>query len=124
MSVKVKIGSVCTIISGALVIGGLLLTNKFMTDRPSNVEFSHLAKSVGKVFENKHVKMKGILKGDMSKAKLYSLKSDSNVEAVIKCDEKNVKFDVPVEIDGPLNTDENGSHTLTVNAVKEMTEKK
>ena len=60
----------------------------------------------------------------MSRANLYSLKSDSNVEAVIKCDEKNVKFDVPVEIDGTLNTDENGSHTLTVNAVKEMTEKK
>ena len=68
--------------------------------------------------------MKGILKRDLLKVKLCSLKSDSNVEAVIKCDEKNVKFDVPVEIDGTLNTDENGSHTLTVNAVKEMTEKK
>jgi len=116
-----KIGFLCTIISGALVVGGLLLTHKFMTDRPSEVEFSHLAKSAGKVFENKNVKMKGILKRELLKVKLYSLKSDSNIE--VKCDVKDVKFNVPVEIEGSLNT-ENGEHILSINKVREMTEKK
>ena len=127
-----KIGLLCSIFSGAVVISGILLLNKFMPDREANVKFAHLSEKAGKVFGNKAAKIEGRLIVSGKDLKLAAPKGDSTVKAI--CADGLAFEDVAkfagkaVVISGTLNTEkcEAGkfTHTLTIKQIAEATEDK
>ena len=122
-----KIGALCTLVSGALVIIGILLINPYMSDRPSEVEFRHLSPEAGKIFNGKNVTMFGRLKQSGNLYRLVSLKSSDSIAADVSRSSK-ISIDVPAKIYGELVTvkDEKGDikHTIIISKTEELQEKK
>ncbi|MBE6363710.1 MAG: hypothetical protein E7054_08675 [Lentisphaerae bacterium] len=127
-----KIGALCSIVSGAVVIAGILLLNDLMPDRPSQVKFSYLSEKAGKEFKNKAVELEGVVKLDGKNIVITAPKGEGRIAA--KCAE-NVSFaDVvqfvgkQVEISGIIDSKKNEEgkfiHELTINAIAEATEDK
>ena len=127
-----KIGFLCSIVSGAVVISGILMLNQFMPDRVAQVKFSHLSEKAGKEFKQKAVKIEGRLTVSGSKLALAAAKGEGSITAV--CAE-NVKLaDVVkfagkiVDVNGTIDSkkDEAGKmvHTLTINTIAEAVEDK
>lgn len=128
-----KIGALCSIVSGAVVITGILLLNNLMPDRPpKNFKFSYLSEAAGKVFKNKVVKLEGWVVLDGKNIVIAAPKGEGKIAA--KCAE-NVNFaDVAqyvgkmVEISGIINSTakEDGKfvHELTINTIAEAKEDK
>ena len=127
-----KIGLLCSIFSGAVVITGILLLNKFMPDREANVKFAHLSEKAGKVFGNKAAKIEGRLIVSGKDLKLAAPKGDSTVKAI--CADGLAFEDVAkfagkaVVISGTLNTEKceagKSTHILTIKKIAEATEDK
>ncbi len=127
-----KIGALCSIVSGAVVITGILLLNDLMPDRPSQVKFSYLSEKAGKEFKHKAVELEGVVKLDGKNIVIAAPKGEGRIAA--KCAE-NVSFaDVvqfvgkQVEISGIIDSKKNEDgkfiHELTINAIAEATEDK
>ena len=127
-----KIGLLCSIVSGAVVITGILMLNKFMPDRPANVKFAHLSEKAGKEFSNKAVIIEGRLVISGKDLKLAAPKGDSTIKAV--CDESISLSDIAglagkaVVVSGTINSEkcEAGKivNTLTIKKIAEATEDK
>ena len=127
-----KIGFLCSLVSGVVIVSGVLLLNRFMPDRPANVKFAHLSEKAGKEFKNKAVKIEGRLIVSGKDLKLAAPKGDSTIKAV--CDKNIVLTDVikytgkAVIIEGSINTEkcESGKafHVLTIKKIEEATEEK
>ena len=127
-----KIGALCSIVSGAVVITGILLLNDLMPDRPSLVKFSYLSEKAGKEFKHKAVELEGVVRLEGKNIVIAAPKGEGRIAA--KCAE-NVSFaDVvqfvgkQVEISGIINSTKNDDgktvHELTINAIAEATEDK
>ena len=127
-----KIGALCNIVSGAVVVTGILLLNDLMPDRPSQVKFSYLSEKAGKEFKHKAVELEGVVKLEGRNIVIAAPKGEGRIAA--KCAE-NVSFaDVakylgkPVEISGIIDSKKNEEgkfiHELTINAIAEATEDK
>lgn len=127
-----KIGALCSIVSGAVVVTGILLLNNLMPDRPSQVKFSYLSEKAGKEFKHKAIELEGVVKLDGKNIVIAAPKGEGRIAA--KCAE-NVSFaDVvqfvgkQVEISGIINSTKNDDgkpvHELTINAIAEATEDK
>ena len=127
-----KIGALCSIVSGAVVVTGILLLNNLMPDRPSQVKFSYLSEKAGKEFKHKAVELEGVVKLEGRNIVIAAPKGEGRIAA--KCAE-NVSFaDVAkylgktVEISGIIDSKKNEEgkfiHELTINAIAEATEDK
>ena len=117
-----KIGLLCSVVSGAVVVFGILALNKFMPDRPAKINFTHLSESAGKVFNGKAVIIEGRLeKAADGKIVLRALKG----EGFIACagDIKAEDLNKTVSITGTITTADK-VHTLTVETITVPEEKK
>ena len=127
-----KIGALCSVVSGAVVITGVLALNNLMPDRPSEVKFSYLSEKAGKEFKNKAVNLEGRVALDGKNIVITAPKGEGKIAAA--CAE-NVSFDEvaqfvgkQVKINGIINTtkDDNGKnvHALIINKIEEAKEDK
>lgn len=128
-----KIGCICSLVSGAVVVTGILLLNKFMPDRPSEVKFSHLSEKAGKEFKQKNVKIEGRLVVTGKGLTLAAAKGEGAISAV--CGE-NLKFadaakfaGKVVDIAGIIDSRKDAEsgkfvHSLVINSIAEATEDK
>ena len=124
-----KIGALCSVVSGAVVITLMLLVRDFMPDRPSNVKFTHLSQKAGIEFKNKAVNLEGrvVIKG--KDIMITAPKGEGSIKAV--CAE-GVNFETvaafagkQVDINGNINTakvDDVLEHTLVIKSIKEATD--
>lgn len=56
-----KIGVICTLLSGVIAVGALLILRNYMPERAANVQFEYLHKDSGKTFQNKSAIVKGVI---------------------------------------------------------------
>ncbi len=127
-----KIGALCSIVSGAVVITGVLALNELMPDRPSDVKFSYLSEKAGKEFKNKAVNLEGRVALDGKNIVITAPKGEGKIAAA--CAENVAFADVAqfvgkqVKINGIINStkDDNGKmvHALTINKIEEAKEDK
>lgn len=127
-----KIGALCSIVSGAVVITGVLVLQNLMPDRPSKVKFSYLSEKAGKEFKHKAVEIEGRVTLEGKNIVIAAPKGEGKIAA--KCAENITFADVAqyvgkqVEISGIINSTRNDEgkfvHELTINAISEATEDK
>ena len=114
-----KIGALCSIVSGAIVVCGILMMEKMMPDREAKVTFTHLTKEAGKVFNGKNVVIKGTLKKLQNNSWVLCDSEDENMKplAVKFADGVEPKTGVAVNAHGTMVTKDN-VHCLTINRIE------
>ena len=114
-----KIGALCSIVSGAIVICGILMMEKMMPDREAKVTFTHLTREAGKVFNGKNVVIKGTLKELQNNSWVLCDSEDENMKplAVKFADGVEPKTGVAVNAHGTMVTKDN-VHCLTINRIE------
>ncbi|MBR7155195.1 MAG: hypothetical protein IKD22_00010, partial [Lentisphaeria bacterium] len=114
-----KIGALCSIVSGAIVICGILMMEKMMPDREAKVTFTHLTREAGKVFNGKNVVVKGTLKELQNNSWVLCDSEDENMKplAVKFADGVEPKTGVAVNAHGTMVTKDN-VHCLTINRIE------
>ena len=98
-----KIGFLCCLISGAVVVTGVLLLANLMPDRAAKLNFSHLSEKAGKVFTNKAVRIEGRL---VKAGRSIVLVNPNNEKETLLCtgDVAADKFGKTVVVYGKLTT--------------------
>ncbi len=120
-----KVGLLCTIVSGVICTGCLLLLNPLMPDRASEPTFEQLARSTGRSFDRKQVILKG--RADVTPAGKFVTdgKAAIRLDVPAALEEKfaaAVKSAANYRFEGKLSTDKASKddypHVLTVEKIE------
>ncbi len=111
-----KIGFLCCLTSGAVVVTGVLLLAQFMPDRPAKLNFSHLSEKAGKVFDCKAVRVEGRL---VRSADRIVLVNPANEKETLLCTGTvtDADFGKAVVVYGKLTTKDK-VNTLTIEKIE------
>ena len=113
-----KIGILCSVVSGAIVVAGILILEKAMPDREAKVNFNHLSKEAGKVFNGKNVAVKGTLKQIDGKWFLCDPEDEKMQPLAVEfADGVTAKTDVAINAHGTIVTKDK-VHCLTINRIE------